>query len=42
MRVFETSVQELKHEVLRSVARLAWHDNLDRHFGYPGGDHPRP
>ena len=28
MRVFETSVQELKHEVLRSVARLAWHDNL--------------
>ena len=28
MRVFETSVQELKHEVLRSVARLAWTDDL--------------
>ena len=28
MRVFETSVQELKHEVLRSVARLAWNDDL--------------
>ena len=28
MRVFETSVQELKNDVLRSVAKLAWEDDL--------------
>lgn len=28
MRVFETSVQELKHDVLRAVAKLAWEDDL--------------
>ncbi len=28
MRVFETSVQELKNDVLRAVARLAWKDDL--------------
>ena len=28
MRVFETSVQELKDEVLTAVARLAWEDRL--------------
>jgi len=28
MREFETSVQELKDDVLRSVARLAWEDRL--------------
>ena len=28
MRVFETSVQELKHDVLKSVAQLAWSDDL--------------
>ncbi|MEQ2455935.1 4Fe-4S dicluster domain-containing protein [Flavonifractor hominis] len=28
MRVFETNVQELKNDVLRSVAKLAWDDDL--------------
>ena len=28
MRVFETSVQELKNDVLRSVAKLAWEEDL--------------
>ena len=28
MRVFETHVQELKNDVLRSVAKLAWADDL--------------
>ena len=28
MREFETRVQELKADVLRSVARLAWEDRL--------------
>ena len=28
MRVFETHVQELKNDVLRSVARLAWNNDL--------------
>ncbi|MDE6107409.1 MAG: ferredoxin, partial [Oscillospiraceae bacterium] len=28
MRKFETSVQELKHEVLKEVAQLAWEDKL--------------
>lgn len=28
MREFETSVQELKHDVLTEVARLAWEDDL--------------
>ena len=28
MRKFETSVQELKNDVLRSVAELAWEDRL--------------
>ena len=28
MRVFETHVQELKNDVLRSVAKLAWADEM--------------
>lgn len=43
MRVFETSVQELKNDVLRSVAKLAWEDDLQTGIlDIPGADHPRP
>ena len=39
MRVFETSVQELKNDVLRSVAKLAWEDDLQTGILDIGDDH---
>lgn len=32
MRLFDTTVQVLKYEVLREVARLAWNGELSQHF----------